>query len=184
LSYCCRFFFFQAEDGIRDFHVTGVQTCALPILPMTAVAAPRSRFHRALLAEGGARCWNRQDNHVSRRSLSTPRLPILILAAAGLLAAAAVHAGEVYQWKDANGITHYSQTPPPKGSYQQRAISGDRAGSAQPVAAQAAAEDPRCATAQANVAALASGRPVHEAGEEGQPGRALNDAERASQTEL
>src|SRR5690606_39721114 len=27
--------FFQAEDGIRDFHVTGVQTCALPILLRT-----------------------------------------------------------------------------------------------------------------------------------------------------
>src|SRR5712675_1297319 len=27
------FFFFQAEDGIRDVAVTGVQTCALPILP-------------------------------------------------------------------------------------------------------------------------------------------------------
>src|SRR5690606_8787721 len=27
------YFFFQAEDGIRDFHVTGVQTCALPIHP-------------------------------------------------------------------------------------------------------------------------------------------------------
>src|SRR5256885_5914054 len=27
------FFFFQAEDGIRDYKVTGVQTCALPILP-------------------------------------------------------------------------------------------------------------------------------------------------------
>src|SRR2546430_13151329 len=26
------FFFFQAEDGIRDLTVTGVQTCALPIL--------------------------------------------------------------------------------------------------------------------------------------------------------
>src|SRR5690606_40416185 len=26
-----RCFFFHAEDGIRDFHVTGVQTCALPI---------------------------------------------------------------------------------------------------------------------------------------------------------
>src|SRR5690606_40665354 len=26
-----RIFFFQEEDGIRDFHVTGVQTCALPI---------------------------------------------------------------------------------------------------------------------------------------------------------
>src|SRR5256885_4556929 len=28
---CC-LFFFQAEDGIRDYKVTGVQTCALPIL--------------------------------------------------------------------------------------------------------------------------------------------------------
>src|SRR5690606_40512972 len=28
------FFFFQAEDGIRDFHVTGVQTCALPIFAL------------------------------------------------------------------------------------------------------------------------------------------------------
>src|SRR3989449_4721154 len=28
---CCGFFFFQAEDGIRDVAVTGVQTCALPI---------------------------------------------------------------------------------------------------------------------------------------------------------
>src|SRR3712207_6921380 len=27
-------FFFQAEDGIRDIGVTGVQTCALPILPL------------------------------------------------------------------------------------------------------------------------------------------------------
>src|SRR4051794_27601637 len=27
----CYFFFFQAEDGIRDGRVTGVQTCALPI---------------------------------------------------------------------------------------------------------------------------------------------------------
>src|SRR5437870_6040406 len=37
------YFFFQAEDGIRDGHVTGVQTCALPIsqqsnLPMPKVA--------------------------------------------------------------------------------------------------------------------------------------------------
>jgi len=30
LVICC--FFFQAEDGIRDLIVTGVQTCALPIL--------------------------------------------------------------------------------------------------------------------------------------------------------
>src|SRR5262252_10782448 len=33
---CFLFFFFQAEDGIRDHCVTGVQTCALPICPCTA----------------------------------------------------------------------------------------------------------------------------------------------------
>src|SRR5207248_4120570 len=31
LDFFCFFFFFQAEDGIRDRTVTGVQTCALPI---------------------------------------------------------------------------------------------------------------------------------------------------------
>src|SRR2546430_7160733 len=31
VAMCCYFFFFQAEDGIRDLTVTGVQTCALPI---------------------------------------------------------------------------------------------------------------------------------------------------------
>src|SRR5260221_9457641 len=33
-------FFFQAEDGIRDHCVTGVQTCALPISTSVSVAAP------------------------------------------------------------------------------------------------------------------------------------------------
>src|SRR5436309_16072803 len=33
------FFFFQAEDGIRDFHVTGVQTCALPIFQRSGTLA-------------------------------------------------------------------------------------------------------------------------------------------------
>src|SRR5437868_12899294 len=49
--YLFRFvFFFQAEDGIRDRNVTGVQTCALPIsspsspsCPTTTPAAGRSR---------------------------------------------------------------------------------------------------------------------------------------------
>src|SRR5438094_8568706 len=40
----CIFFFFQAEDGIRDRTVTGVQTCALPICewlhPPIALQAP------------------------------------------------------------------------------------------------------------------------------------------------
>src|SRR5699024_12134547 len=35
-------FFFQAEDGIRDRNVTGVQTCALPIFPLTISVIPVS----------------------------------------------------------------------------------------------------------------------------------------------
>src|SRR5207244_8982661 len=34
------FFFFQAEDGIRDDLVTGVQTCDLPILQLSEMMAP------------------------------------------------------------------------------------------------------------------------------------------------
>src|SRR5439155_9135211 len=34
------FFFFQAEDGIRDGHVTGVQTCALPIFQHEVDSSP------------------------------------------------------------------------------------------------------------------------------------------------
>src|SRR5690606_40102118 len=39
--------FFQAEDGIRDFHVTGVQTCALPIFgPRRIIIKTKERkFH-------------------------------------------------------------------------------------------------------------------------------------------
>src|SRR5690349_24908081 len=53
-------FFFQAEDGIRDLYVTGVQTCALPI--SESLAAVRGEDHSkpapsttvALLAVSGA----------------------------------------------------------------------------------------------------------------------------------
>src|SRR5688572_33002137 len=47
------FFFFQAEDGIRDLTVTGVQTCALPIsLRARHLLAGGLRFGRALRAGG------------------------------------------------------------------------------------------------------------------------------------
>src|ERR1039457_7116415 len=39
------FFFFQAEDGIRDYKVTGVQTCALPILVRISERAPVWEAH-------------------------------------------------------------------------------------------------------------------------------------------
>src|SRR2546422_2947900 len=38
------FFFFQAEDGIRDVAVTGVQTCALPISLRASSSASSLRF--------------------------------------------------------------------------------------------------------------------------------------------
>src|SRR5690606_8221057 len=38
-------FFFQAEDGIRVFHVTGVQTCALPICAWVQVPADGEDGH-------------------------------------------------------------------------------------------------------------------------------------------
>src|SRR5437879_7904054 len=37
--YVFLFFFFQAEDGIRDTSVTGVQTCALPIYGLNVILA-------------------------------------------------------------------------------------------------------------------------------------------------
>src|ERR1022692_5124466 len=36
--FCRLFVFFQAEDGIRDYKVTGVQTCALPISILSRAA--------------------------------------------------------------------------------------------------------------------------------------------------
>src|SRR5258707_4208319 len=45
---CVVFFFFQAEDGIRDIGVTGVQTCALPICPHAGAWACAGKAQGAL----------------------------------------------------------------------------------------------------------------------------------------
>src|SRR5439155_2713222 len=42
-------FFFQAEDGIRDGHVTGVQTCALPILFVEVILGRSTHDEQVLL---------------------------------------------------------------------------------------------------------------------------------------
>src|SRR5688500_20338857 len=44
------FFFFQAEDGIRDYKVTGVQTCALPIYWTSLIALARAESLAGSLA--------------------------------------------------------------------------------------------------------------------------------------
>src|SRR2546427_6157017 len=49
-------FFFQAEDGIRDLTVTGVQTCALPILtPRPLDAGLSSPSGRGVIVDAGGR---------------------------------------------------------------------------------------------------------------------------------
>src|SRR5690606_40783887 len=49
-----RVFFFQAEDGIRDFHVTGVQTCALPISAQPPLLAQTAAVNAPAVASGYA----------------------------------------------------------------------------------------------------------------------------------
>src|SRR2546429_2294360 len=63
------FFFFQAEDGIRDVAVTGVQTCALPISMQNIVGVARA---------------GRLDQHRSERSLGSPTLFVSQRRAKGL----------------------------------------------------------------------------------------------------
>src|SRR5205809_2412969 len=62
------FFFFQAEDGIRDVAVTGVQTCALPILPAGERLEQRRREHD-VAQEGGL------DDEASQPAGPRGRLP-------------------------------------------------------------------------------------------------------------
>src|SRR5690606_40871480 len=59
---------FQAEDGIRDFHVTGVQTCALPILLRTSRSSMVARLSRS--SEGAITTRCPTDSKALKRSLA------------------------------------------------------------------------------------------------------------------
>src|SRR5690349_23454973 len=65
------FFFFQAEDGIRDLYVTGVQTCALPISASahrtTVPALPGSRTSAQSASRVG-RCASTSARDTDRKS--------------------------------------------------------------------------------------------------------------------
>src|SRR5687767_8307738 len=54
ISFSCFFFFFQAEDGIRDKLVTGVQTCALPILRRAIAMAYKVEDQIRIIRKGQA----------------------------------------------------------------------------------------------------------------------------------
>src|SRR2546426_413380 len=83
------FFFFQAEDGIRDYKVTGVQTCALPILDSARLYAEQIpalwRFGPVTVAD-----HTRDDSMagIARRILADapPRFALVGLSMGGYVA--------------------------------------------------------------------------------------------------
>src|SRR5438445_1467368 len=86
------FFFFQAEDGIRDIGVTGVQTCALPIL----------QWLRALLAvqrQVGAQplhlCSRRCDVELAVERDDVPVAQVVAVVALGWIARDSAEVTEV-----------------------------------------------------------------------------------------
>src|SRR5690606_40821031 len=60
-------FFFQAEDGIRAFHVTGVQTCALPIFT-------RAPFWSWVASHIWRTCWPSRKEKATRQASSGCRV--------------------------------------------------------------------------------------------------------------
>ena len=95
-------------------------------------------------------------------------------------------AGELYQWKDANGVTHYSDAPPPAGAdYQNRTIRDSGTASIKPDDAEAPAENTQCTTARANLELLQGEGPVGtDTDKDGKPDAEFSAEQRAAQTQL
>ncbi|WP_158601723.1 DUF4124 domain-containing protein [Solilutibacter pythonis] len=114
--------------------------------------------------------------------------PVFLLVATCTLTLLCVTTGlaqeKVYQWRDSQGRTHYSGTPPKSGDYSVR---GAGAPAPAPMAKEepAAPETEQCRQARANLAILKSGTPVQMKSDgEGKSSRVLDDEERAAQTRL
>lgn len=108
-----------------------------------------------------------------------------ILAFAATPAFAQQTAGEVYQWTDANGVTHYSQTPPAQGRYEQRLITSSGTAAASGSEPVAKVENANCTTARANIAALENeGDVMQDTDGDGEPDSVLDAGQRASQLDL
>lgn len=114
----------------------------------------------------------------------SPRLStglLLVLAAASQPCLAA----PVYQWKDAKGVTHYSDKPPTGQQYQDRRIAPRGEPIPQADAAEGkSVENPQCVTARRNLEILRGSAPVAQAGADGKPGKAMDDTQRANQLAL
>ena len=102
----------------------------------------------------------------------------LLLAAAPTLA----QQQRVYQWKDANGVTHYTDLPP---AQQHRSRDIDNRGSATEIATVKPAENEQCAGSRANLQKLQANQTIGvDTNGDGKSDRTLSSDERASQIEL
>ena len=101
-----------------------------------------------------------------------------------LLASAHAVAGPVYKWKDANGVTQYSETPPAGKKFETR----EQARSPQATAGTetpAAPVPEQCSTARANLALLeGSGQVMQDTNGDGKPDTALTPEQRTAQKGL
>ncbi|HYQ25529.1 DUF4124 domain-containing protein [Stenotrophomonas sp.] len=101
-----------------------------------------------------------------------------------LLASANALAGPVYKWKDAKGVTQYSETPPAGAKYETRAQARGGQASA-PEAAEAKPVPEQCSTARANAALLGGSAPVmQDTDGDGKADTALTPEQRTAQTAL
>ena len=114
------------------------------------------------------------------------RLSARLICLAALTAASPlVLAGNLYQWKDAQGVTHYSDRPPSDSDLKGRRIDArDSLARGETPAVAAPAESPQCTTAKLNQKLLAGNAPVRKAGADGKPGEVLGEEERGSQRAL
>lgn len=111
-----------------------------------------------------------------------PCLPVMALC---LLLAPSADAQQVYQWKDKNGVTHYSDSPPPNQAAQNRRINQYGAPAAETQPAGKPVENPQCTTARLNLQILANQGPVQQDTDgDGKPDATLDEAGRANQRTL
>ena len=88
----------------------------------------------------------------------------------------------VYQWKDANGVTHYTDLPP---AQQHRSRDIDNKGNAPEIATVKAVENPQCASSRDNLQRLQANQVLGvDTNGDGKADRNLSSDERASQIEL
>ncbi|AOD15846.1 DUF4124 domain-containing protein [Xanthomonas fragariae] len=101
-----------------------------------------------------------------------------------MLVSAAAGATDLYKWKDAKGVTHYTETPPPRGQrYEARRIDARAGTAATPETA--APESADCLTARRNLELLSGkGEVTIGPGTDGKPGASLDPEARAAQRNL